>query len=330
MAEANKAFTYLQQNAPKWLSDLSRLERHVEEKQHEMSKLPETPPKSQPLARNGSVKSVKDLDFPLPATPPDSSSMSPPPHAESARAASAVTPPSRNRLVKRSRKPGSVLSNISAPPKFRSRNMVIVYYDAEIQRAFDKLVREIGTGRNLIRKGKMALRVDAFSTKALDDEKLYSMVDGELSPTISMSSMSGFRRAGARSAGDGDMSDSPEHKALLTAYEKADKALEKAQELCERAAHQFLRDGDCSLETEKAKEAFHEAIKVSTEELERLKTSTDALPPKSSDSESTQSGAPSSSGLAFTSIEVDEDEETPLALPTLRLTSRMGPRRGQG
>ena len=55
------------------------------------------------------------------------------------------------------------------------------------------------------------------------------------------------------------------------AFDKADKFLEQAQTLCERAAHQVLRDGDCALEISNAKERFADAKNLSDVEMPELK-----------------------------------------------------------
>lgn len=51
---------------------------------------------------------------------------------------------------------------------------------------------------------------------------------------------------------------------------KVDKLLELCERLCERAAHQILRDGDCTLELDKAKEHLDEAKKLAEDQLPDL------------------------------------------------------------
>jgi hypothetical protein len=52
-------------------------------------------------------------------------------------------------------------------------------------------------------------------------------------------------------------------------YAIADAALEQAQGMCERGAHQFLREGECEGEIVGAKENFETVKRVSDRELER-------------------------------------------------------------
>jgi len=122
----------------------------------------------------------------------------------------------------------------SVPTKFRSRSMIIVYYDSDIQKTFEGIVRNIGTARNNIRKARMANRMETISTGT----------------TISLST--------ARTSPN-------------DTFGVIDNALEKAQSLCERGAHQFLREGDCESEISGAKDSFEEAKRLSEQELVTLK-----------------------------------------------------------
>ena len=335
MSEAHKCFTYLRDNAPKWVSELSSLEKHVEEKQKELAQ--GDGGEGEAVARPdriGSIPSIRKQDVTnghhTIQNDTDASGGSP---EDSAHPSASRR---RNVLIKRNKTSSVLTSNMSAPPKFRSRSMIIVYYDAEIQKAFEKLVREIGNGRHLIRKAKMAAQAEAISGSLTDDD-LYEMADDAVAPSTKVLS---FRRAGSSNS----QSKTPRGK-LSPMFETTDKALERGQSLCERAAHQFLRDGDCRLETKFAKEAFEEVLKASSEELARLETSEKTSGASECVSEENvgsadpfadkpcrEEAAPQSSRPSgFTSIEVDDEEELmPTKMSTLRLTSRMGPRRGRG
>jgi hypothetical protein len=339
MSESHKCFTYLTESAPKWLSEVSRLEKHVEEKQKEILKTDygSSDVKAVPAFRDGSIASIRGQTLTnghsTPVTGTNGSTSSP---EDSAHPSASRR---RNVLVKKSRQtPSLMTSSASGPPKFRSRSMIIVYYDAEIQRAFEKLVREIGNGRHLVRKAKLAAKAEAMSSRMSDDDIF------DFSSTTTMMGGFNFRRAGsstARYTAADDKSDGP-----LSAFDRADKALEKAQSLCERAAHQFLRDGDCRIETESAKGAFQEVLEASTEELRQLEVKmkasaavscTPQQSPRSPESNQDEASKADSSQERpfmsdFSSIEVDEDEEQMpvVKLPTLRMTSRMGPRMAPG
>ena len=57
----------------------------------------------------------------------------------------------------------------------------------------------------------------------------------------------------------------------LSAFDEADKYLEVTQSLCEVAAHQCLRDGDCRLEIEGMREKFENCWIIAKREVQRLK-----------------------------------------------------------
>lgn len=61
----------------------------------------------------------------------------------------------------------------------------------------------------------------------------------------------------------------------LAAFDHADKCLEMAQSLCEVAAHQFLRDGDCRAELEGTRLRFEGCLRVAEQEVARLRQEED-------------------------------------------------------
>ncbi|EEH06682.1 conserved hypothetical protein [Histoplasma capsulatum G186AR] len=138
----------------------------------------------------------------------------------------------------------------------RPRQLVIVHYDSETQLSLEKLVRDIGGARNNIRKGRMSqMMKSGFGLKFLDSAR-------------AKSSMGGLG-AGARSPLDppSKLNRSPSRE---TAFDLVDKQLELAQSLCETAAHQFLRCGDCAVELEKANERLSTVLDLAKVEVERL------------------------------------------------------------
>ena len=59
----------------------------------------------------------------------------------------------------------------------------------------------------------------------------------------------------------------------MKGFEDADRDLEQAQNLCERGAHQFLRDGDCNSEIEGTRKRFVNCREIAAREVEKLKKS---------------------------------------------------------
>lgn len=252
MSDTEKSFTYLHDNIPQWLKNITEIEEKVAHMQSEMAKVPVS---RSPLMKRktGSVESIRDLDAIL--EDPSSS-----------------TAAQQSPFATRKRKTPSILSaHASGPTKYRSRMMIIVQYDGQIQKQFESLVRCIGTGRNMLRKGKMAAKMEALAelagssdeSEGDDDNLVMSKIGyrhrGGLS---SMRSRPGMRGLGARPGSNA----SPE-----AVYDSTDKALELAQGLCERAAHQSLRDGECRKEMDGVRRHFEEVLQTASKEVEKYK-----------------------------------------------------------
>lgn len=142
----------------------------------------------------------------------------------------------------------------------RPRYPLIVHYDSETQNILEQLVRDIGGARNNIRKAKMnQMMRNNFGmnlpTNLLGgSESRHILQSLRADPTPSLKS----ERDAAPPVGN------------VPPFDLADKHLEFAQSLCESAAHQFLRNGDCSTELEKTKERFSSLLEVARAEVERL------------------------------------------------------------
>ncbi|KAJ6437041.1 hypothetical protein O9K51_10338 [Purpureocillium lavendulum] len=73
------------------------------------------------------------------------------------------------------RRSSSMASAESPPTTYRTRSIIIVYYDSYVQAFFDELVRFVSSNRNLIRKARMAAMVaqvrQIAEMEMADDEK---------------------------------------------------------------------------------------------------------------------------------------------------------------
>lgn len=181
---------------------------------------------------------------------------------------------------KKRQRPSSVISGDAATPAYRTRSMIIVYYDAYVQGFFDDLVRFISSSRNMVRKAKMAakvahikklaeMEVDADEEKSDDEMNIPSlryMSGSRLGPMAGRLS----RRGGADQAPD--------------IYDKLDKGLESVQSTCEHGAHQFLRDADCNDEIKKIQSNLREVLAMAEKEAERVKREEPELAKETSDS----------------------------------------------
>jgi hypothetical protein len=127
--------------------------------------------------------------------------------------------------------------------------MVVIYYDGEIQKRFENIVRAIGSRRNALRKGRTSAQVYELSRNGSSSSEGSSGDDsGTYVPKVA------YRSARTRqSPGSGAQREE------LAIFDKLDGFLEKAQAQCERAAYQVLRDADSGMEIQAAKERFGEA-----------------------------------------------------------------------
>ena len=71
------------------------------------------------------------------------------------RQATAVAQAKARATVKRRHRSDSVISQEGGAPKYRTRSMIIVYYDSYVQSFFEELVRFVSASRNLMRKAKI-------------------------------------------------------------------------------------------------------------------------------------------------------------------------------
>jgi hypothetical protein len=217
----------------------------------------------------------------------------------------------------------SVLSGEGATPKYRTRSMIIVYYDSYVQNFFEGLVKFVSASRNMMRKAKMAAKVAQIKRLAEmetpeDDEEAEGEKDikstvasgatttppltatmapiearpapkeeGEEPPPLQYvssrqmgrvpaamvrSSRVMYARAGGRGY-RGPSGLGPDGKPQQgDVYDELDKGLEYVQSMCEHAAHQFLRDGDCAEEVANIKQRLAETKELADKEMERVKT----------------------------------------------------------
>ncbi|EWZ78085.1 hypothetical protein FOWG_17587 [Fusarium oxysporum f. sp. lycopersici MN25] len=163
--------------------------------------------------------------------------------------------------VRKKPKSPSMMSNEDAPAAYRTRSMIIVYYDSYVQSFFDDLVRFVSSSRNLMRKAKMAARVALIKKLAEQDVSEDGSNDDALPSLRYMSS----RRFGPMSISRPGAGDQPPD-----VYDKLDKGLEFVQSMCEHGAHQFLRDGDCNDEISKVQKRLTEFLEMAKTEMERV------------------------------------------------------------
>lgn len=148
--------------------------------------------------------------------------------------------------------------------------MIIVYYDSAIQDAFEGLVKAIVIARNNLRKGKTAVTFRARMASLGMGPHKPSL--GTVTDEIPTFGSKPTLLSSARSRLGPEPSSSSEAKG----FEETDRDLDEAQNLCERAAHQFLRDGDCRQEIEGARKRFENCSALARREMAKLKIEAEA------------------------------------------------------
>ena len=306
---AMDALKNITNNVPDWLQRLGDLSGQIEQRQAELASLGQSSAKS--IRNKGSNESLlrkEENEAATPASPTEDKGPETPVDAEPTEPAAptkaegqASLPPAttsseiqqqtkqavtaaqaraRAQVRKRHRSQ-SIVSVEGNPAAYRSRSMIIVYYDSYVEGFFEELVKFVSASRNLMRKAKMAAKVAQIKRMAEMDNKdddegdddsetpsqplpslryLSSRRTAALSPSLAR--MSGTR--GGASAGAGAQDSSSDF------YDKLDKGLEYVQSMCERAAHQFLRDGDCNEEINNISTRLAETKELALKEAERI------------------------------------------------------------
>ncbi|KAF7903345.1 uncharacterized protein EAF01_006394 [Botrytis porri] len=273
-------------------------------------------PNSPSVARAAAAAALEYNQSPSQAAPQSPEPLTPraSPNALT-RQSSQPTPPTeplpRAPAVLRKRKTESLASGNSHAPKYRTRSMIIVYYDSAVQTAFEELVKFVSGNRNAMRKGKMAAKMaemrraaemeaeeesddesESEASKVLGSALLKPSLQSDATPNgtngdtpsgtklnfpssrkmgstrdrknigNTMNVLRGYRRAGGGSEGAGN---SP------NIFDELDKGLEWCQGQCEHAAHQFLRDGECSTEIENIKRRLGEVREIAKRKIGKLR-----------------------------------------------------------
>lgn len=354
-------------NVPDWIKRLDELSGQIDQRQLDLARVelsPTSSPRRTKSVRNkGSTESLKpnnetaawgedkgpvaaqhadvDAGADASAKPRPPTTAHPKPHGDltsvsalqhqTSQVMQVAQAKARATLRKRDRRSNSIVSaEKGASSKYRTRSMIIVYYDSYVQSFFEELVKFVSASRNMMRKAKMAAKVAQIKRLAdlempdVDDSKTAAAaasidpggsiaVDARASAAAATpASATGARKDGiieaaASSAADED--DVPKLNYVSTrqmrasgmpatgramysragrttglggrphmggpqapdVYDELDKGLEYVQSTCEHAAHQFLRDGDCSEEIENVKQRLVKTNEVADREMERVK-----------------------------------------------------------
>lgn len=294
---AMDALKNITNNVPDWLQRLGDLSSQIDQRQVELAALGQSSAKS--IRNRGSNESLlqKERDEEATAISPTPEKKTGPteqteqtPQSEGPRKtadptssdiknqttqAMTVAQARARAQVRKRHRSQSIVSVEGNPAAYRSRSMIIVYYDSYVENFFEELVKFVSASRNLMRKAKMAAKVAQIKKMAEmdndeDDDDDDSDMPARALPSLRYLSASRSaamspslaRMRGARGGSGGDASSD--------FYDKLDKGLEYVQSMCERAAHQFLRDGDCTEEINNISTRLAETKELADTEGERI------------------------------------------------------------
>ncbi|KAL5338602.1 hypothetical protein BJX70DRAFT_366262 [Aspergillus crustosus] len=284
--DALAAFAYLSDNLPTWMTRLSDLNAHTTAKNAKFaeafrkhSSAPLRPRKR----RNSSVCSIQTSS-----------------HSGSGSG-----------IRRRRGYDDSSLDSGDGPAIISTRHNLIIHYDGYTQKTLEELVRNIGTARNNLRKGKMSQLPLANGNRPPPPRSSARALLPALDSTAPDDLLAGIRNARAR--GPPPQSHSPVA-TRQSPFDIADKNLELANSFCETAAYHFLRAGGCALELQSVKDRFTVLLKIATEEVQRLQQEKrDALDQEEAASPPEAIGAEASASLKRPAsseglIEVDDEQ----------------------
>lgn len=279
--DALGAFSHLETNLPNWITRVSQLADHAAARHAEYSEAyrRHTSYKPKPRRRKNSSAVSIHTDYFVPLAQRDD------PKVE--EAVEETEKPTETETEKRPETRDTLTLNQQAGRKrgtdeapsidsgdrhtfVSTRHNVIIEYDGHIQKALDEIVKDIGIARNNIRRGKMGtmsrggLRAGLLNRSAA---LTGNAAGGEPSALASLacvrSTRTGAGLVGVTGSTTGIRKESP--------FDYTDKQLEVAHGLCETAAYQVLRSGDCGTELDGVEEKFKMILEMVGKEVERLK-----------------------------------------------------------
>ncbi|KAL4934776.1 hypothetical protein BDV06DRAFT_208287 [Aspergillus oleicola] len=242
--DALGAFSFLSDNLPTWTTQLSDLTTHTAAKHAEFAEAYKkhsavsTKPRKR---RNSSVCSIQ---------------------TDSSNSQGAI----RRRRGSENGDTPSFDSGRNGPAIISTRHSLIIHYDGYTQKTLEELVRNIGTARNNLRKGKMAQVPLINGLRGTPSPRSTARA---LLPTIDSEDdiLSNIRSARTRGPSPAPQ---PNPTARQSPFDLADKNLELAHNFCETAAYSFLRAGECAGELGSVKERFDALLKLAKEEVDIL------------------------------------------------------------
>ncbi|KAJ5194877.1 uncharacterized protein N7498_008315 [Penicillium cinerascens] len=267
--DALGAFSHLQSNLPSWITRVSELAAHTSAKHMEYSEAYRRHTTYKPRRRkNSSVRSIHTDDFaPIPQRECPTQVA-----VEMSTTVEDATTAPQHAGRKRGADETSSIDSSERHAFVSTRHKVIIEYDGHTQKVLEEVVRDIGIARNNIRRGRMLSmpRVGAGYRAGLLNKTVNIGTNNQ--PGGAPSSISGLAYVRSMRTGGGVVGVSGSSASLQkeSLFDYADKQLELAHGLCETAAYQVLRCGDCGTELDGVEEKFQMLLEMVDNEVERL------------------------------------------------------------
>lgn len=264
--DALGAFSYLQSNLPAWITRVSELAAHTSAKHAEYLEAYRRYASFKPRRRkNSSVCSIHTDDL-----VPIAQREGPPPEAVETTTTDKDAPtPARHAGRKRGTDEAPSIDSSDRYAFVSTRHNVIIEYDGHTQKVLEQVVCDIGVARNNIRRGKMSMMPRAGMRPGLLNKTVNIGSNNTSGGGSQLPSLACVRstRTGAGVVGVSESQTSIRKESSL---DFADKQLELAYGLCETAAYQVLRSGDCGTELDGVEEKFKMLLEATTNEVNRL------------------------------------------------------------
>ncbi|KAL3473061.1 hypothetical protein BJX99DRAFT_234392 [Aspergillus californicus] len=301
--DALGAFAFLSESLPEWITRLADLTAHTTAKHAEFAeafKAHSANPLRPRKRRNSSVCSIQT-----------SSLRSGNPGGRRRRGTNEVD--------------NSSLYSGEGSSVISTRHNLIIHYDGYTQKALEELVRNIGTARNNLRKGKISqlpLPGGSRSAARSSARGLLPVLDS-VDPNDMLASI-----RSARTRGPPVQSPTPDPAPVQrqSPFDLVDKHLELAHSFCETAAYHFLRAGSCESELGSVRDKFTVLLRISTEEVQLLQQEKKDEPVEEETETPTEAAEPPLPSLKRPSssegaIEVDDEqvEVEPIDLSAFRV-----------
>jgi hypothetical protein len=288
--DALGAFTYLTDNLPAWVTRVAELADHASAKHAEFAETYRRHTTGKTRRRkNSSICSIHTDDNMIPIA--ERASPCPEAIGASTNPTTEATESEQRPQTGHKRRTDEAPSIDSAERYafVSTRHNLIIEYDGHTQKSLEEIVQDIAKARNNLRRAKIsAMPRTGIRSNLLGKSSVInsSAAMGGKTETTGLSRVRSMRQpgvVGVRGASSARQ-DSP--------FDYADKQLELAHGLCETAAYQILRSGDCAMELDSVEEKFKMVLDAARNEVERLSNEKNQLSPEEKEERKNEAAKP--------------------------------------